>query len=180
MIPALLLLQAAAAAAPPAAVPWAISVSGKPGHVATSSSAWSSDGTARLVLRCDTAIAPIVSLQFIPRHGFAPALPRPVSLNVDDNGWLGTNWQFPGNGAFVSDDVVVTNLAAMIAHGKAIRVRVIGPDEAPVDATFTGPGEGPVRQVLAACGYAFGIAPPRVAATVPSASATPQPDPDAD
>jgi hypothetical protein len=153
--------------------------------VATSSSAWSTDNSARMVIRCDTASEKIVSLQFIPKAGFVAALPRPVSINVDDGGWLGTNWQFPGNGAFISDDVVVSNLAVMIAQGHSIKVRVIDPDGKPVDAVFNGPGQAPVRQVLAACGYAYGQAPSRSAAPAPRAVPDPaaqaaQPDPDDD
>ena len=143
--------------------------------VATSTSAWSSDDTARLVVRCDATSEKIVSLQFIPKPGFAAAQPRPVAINIDDGGWLGTNWQFPGNGAFVSDDLVVSNLAAMIAHGKAIKVRVVDPEEKIVEAQFTGPGEAPIRQVLTACGYELGKPPARalVAAAAPAAPATP-------
>ena len=182
MILALLLLQAAAA--PPAATaPWAVQTRASDKTVATSSSAWSSDHSARLVIRCDAANEKIVSLQFIPKEGFVAAQPRPVSLNVDDGGWLGTNWQFPGNGAFISDDVVVSNLAVMIAQGKAIKVRVIDPDDKPVDALFAGPGQGPIRQVLAACGYDYGKPPARTGAPVPRAvpapsAGKPQADPD--
>lgn len=172
---AALLLQAVPAA--PRA-PWAVVQTARNGHTATSSSAWSQDGGARLVVRCDTVSAPVVSIQFIPKGGFAAAQARPVSINIDDGGWLGTNWRFPGNGAFVSDDLVVTNLTAMIAHGKSIRVRATSPDDATVEATFTGPGEAPIRQVLAACGYPFGLAPQR--AVAPTPAATPKTDPDDD
>lgn len=174
MIFALLLLQAAAAAPasvpapPPAPPPWAVVLRGAPPHVATTTSAWSSDGKARLVVRCDTTADKIVSIQLIPKAGFVAATPRPVSINVDDGGWLGTNWQFPGTGAFVSDDAIVTNLAVMIAHGKSIRIRAIDPDNAPFDATFTGPGEAPIRAVLSACNYTFGMAPPRQAPPPPA------------
>jgi hypothetical protein len=178
MILAAFLLQAAATAAPAPAPPWLVTTSVRNGNTATSSSAWSQDGATRLVVRCDTSGAPIVSIQFIPKAGFAAAQPRPVSINVDDGGWLGTNWHFPGNGAFVSDDVVVTNLTAMIAHGKTIRVRAIGPDDSVVEATFVGPGETPIRRVLAACGYAFGLAPQRAAVVAPAAA--PKPDADDD
>ncbi|MGY2733686.1 hypothetical protein [Sphingomonas sp. UYP23] len=169
MIAALLLLQAAAPAAAAAvpSAPWAVQTRTSGKTIATSSSAWSTDTSARLVVRCDATAEKIVSLQFIPKGGFAAALPRPVSLNVDDGGWLGTNWQFPGSGAFISDDVVVSNLAAMIAGGKSIRVRVIDPDNKPVDAVFTGPGAGPIRQVLSACDYELGKVPARAGAPAP-------------
>jgi hypothetical protein len=182
MILAALLLQAAAPAA--ATPPWAVQVRTSAKGSATSSSAWSTDNSARLVVRCDATAEKIVSLQFIPKGGFAAAQPRPVSINVDDGGWLGTNWQFPGNGAFISDDVVVTNLTTMIAQGKSIKVRVIDPDGKPVDAVFAGPGQAPIRQVLTACGYEFGKAPPRMATPAPGPlsdqAAKKAPDPDDD
>lgn len=169
------LLQAAAAPPPapvtaPAQVPWTVTHTTARGKPATTTSVWSADGKARLVLRCDTATDPIVSLQFIPKGGFAPATPRPVSINIDDGGWLGTNWQFPGTGAFVSDDVIVTNLAAMLAHARAIRVRAIDPAEGVVEGVFAGPpGDAPVRAVLGACGYELGKVPPRSLPKTPMA-----------
>lgn len=168
-----LLLQAAAPAVPlPPHVSWLVTHTIVKGSAATATSAWSADGNARLVVRCDTTGAPIVSLQFIPRAGFPAATPRPVSINVDGNGWLGTNWQFPGTGAFVSDDTVVANLAVMVAQGKSIRVRASAPDDGIVEATFAGPAsDAPVRAVLTACGYAFGKPPPRSTPTVPAPSA---------
>lgn len=186
MIAALLLMtQAAAPAASATPAPWAVQTRSSGKTIATSSSAWSTDASARLVVRCDATAEKIVSLQFIPKAGFAAALPRPVSLNVDDGGWLGTNWQFPGSGAFISDDVVVTNLAAMIAQGRSIRVRVMDPDNKPIDAVFTGPGPGPIRQVLTACGYELGKAPARAGAPAPHVPADPAtarkaPDPEDD
>lgn len=157
-----LLLQAATAAIPAS---WTVATRTDGASNATSTSAWSVDGKARLVVRCDITAERIVSIQFIPKPGFAAALPRPVSISADDDGWLGTNWQFPGGGAFVSDDVIVTNLAVVIARAKAIRVRAIDPADAPVEARFAGPvSDAPIRKVLSACGYAFGQAPSRLPA----------------
>ena len=165
-----LLLQAAVSAPVPVAAPppWAVVQKSGGASVATTTSAWSSDNKARLVVRCDVTSEKIVSIQFIPRPGFAPALPRPVSIKADDDGWLGTNWQFPGTGAFISQDVIVTNLAVVIAHGKTIHVRAIDPDNAVVEADFVGAGEAPIRKVLSACDFEFGVAPPRSAMTAPT------------
>ena len=167
-----LLLQAAAPApvAPP--LPWAVVQRVDGPSTATTTSAWSADNKARLVVRCDATTEKIVSIQFIPKPGFPAALPRPVSIKADDDGWLGTNWQFPGTGAFISQDVIVTNLAVVIAHGKTIHVRAIDPNDAVVEADFVGAGEAPIRKVLAACGYQFGVAPPRL----PAPAATKAPD----
>lgn len=164
-----------AAPAPPQPAPWAVVTRAAPTSQATTSSAWSTENNARLVVRCDVSSEKIVSIQFIPKPGFEPALPRPVSINVDGNGWFGTNWQFPGNGAFVSDDVIVSNLAVMIAQGKSIHVRVIDPQEKVVEAHFTGPGEAPIRQVLSACGYDYGKPPPRAPAPAPGAGTAADP-----
>lgn len=179
MMPLVLALALAAQAAPaagpvPAPMPWAVTHSTARGAPATTTAVWSGDGKARLVVRCDTATDKIVSLQFIPRAGFPAATPRPVSINVDDGGWLGTNWQFPGSGAFVSDDVVVTNLTAMLAHARSIRVRAIDPAEGTVEAVFAGPpADAPLRTVLAACGYELGKVPPRSAVQTAPAPAQP-------
>lgn len=176
MILVAVLLQAAAAPAPaPTPAPWTVTRTTARGKPATTTSVWSADGKARLVVRCDTATEQIVSLQFIPKGGFAPATPRPVSINIDDGGWLGTNWQFPGTGAFVSDDVIVTNLAAMLAHARQVRVRAIDPAEGVVEEVFAGPpGDAPVRAVLGACGYELGKLParsvPKAVAVQPAAS----------
>ncbi len=165
-----LLLQAATSTP----VPWAVTTKVNGASTATSASVWSQDGAARLVVRCDAASEKIVSIQFIPRTGFPAAQPRPVSMNVDDNGWLGSNWQFPGSGAFTSQDTIVTTLAAQLAHGKAIKVRVINPDNTPVDATFAGPAtDAPVKRVLSACGYELGVVPARSAVPVAPAAAKP-------
>ncbi|PTS90121.1 hypothetical protein DBR17_01945 [Sphingomonas sp. HMWF008] len=171
-----LLLQAVAA--PP--VPWAVTTKVDAASKATTSSAWSADNKARLVVRCDVTNEKIVSIQFIPKPGFVAALPRPVSIKADEDGWLGTNWQFPGTGAFISQDVIVTNLAQVIAHGKTIHVRVIDPDNAVVEASFAGPGEAPIRQVLKACEYELGVIPPRSAPPPVAPKAPTPPDPDAE
>lgn len=60
---ALLLLQAAAPA--PTAAPWAIQTHVNGANTSTSSSAWSTDAKARLVVRCDVTNEKIVSIQFL-------------------------------------------------------------------------------------------------------------------
>jgi len=135
-------------------------------------SATSQDGNARLVVRCDRRIDNVVSIQFIPTAPFAAATPRPVSITVDGGTPLGTNWDFPGRGAVISDPAVVTNLTVVIAHGKTIKVHVIDPSEKPLDAVFSGPpSEAPIKQVIESCGYTFGVVPELQAA--PPATPTP-------
>lgn len=159
----MLLLQAAAV--PAAAAPgWTTIAKINPAtHLgSTSVSVRTADGGARLVVRCDRAAGNInnVSVQFIPKGGFARATPRPVTLTADNGPALGTNWEFPGGGAFTAQDGVVTTLTVAIAHAHTIKIRAIDPANAPVDAVFTGPGsEAPIRQTVEACGQVFGQMP---------------------
>ena len=162
----LMLLQAAAVpAAAPAPLPeWAPNVKIDPATKlgSVSASAHSTDGKARLVVRCDlpNAESKAASVQFIPKPPFAKASPRPVTITADDGGALGSNWEFPGGGAYIANDAIVTTLTVAIAHAKTIKVRAIGTDNVPIDATFAGPGsETAIRQVLDACGYVFGQMP---------------------
>ena len=135
-------------------------------------SATSQDGNARLVVRCDRRVNNVVSIQFIPNAPFAAASPRPVSITVDGGTALGANWEFPGRGAVVSDEAIVTTLTVAIAHGKTIKVHVIDPSEKPLDAVFNGPpSEAPIKQVVESCGYTFGVVP----APEPAPAETPTP-----
>ena len=161
-------IQAAAPAPPavpapaPAIAPWTPQIKIDPATRKSTGTVWamSQDGRARLVVRCDRQPDNIVSVQFIPTPPFVRATPRPVSIKVDDNAPLGTNWEFPGKGAIMADDVIVTNLTVAIAHAKQIKVHVIDPSEKPIDAVFVGPNsEAPIKQVLESCGYTFGVSP---------------------
>ena len=159
-------LQAAAPAATPAAPPppWTPRMKTDPatGLSSGSVSANSNEGNGRLVVRCDRKVDNVVSIQFIPKLGFTASTPRPVSIQVDGAAPLGANWDFPGTGAFVADDTIVTTLSTAIAHGKQIKVHAIDPLNSVVDATFPGPAsEAPIKQVIEACGYVFGQVPVR-------------------
>jgi hypothetical protein len=175
-----LLLQAAsaqpAASAAPAAIPWAVkSKTEATGTTSVSASTPSRAGNARLVVRCDHTGDNVVSIQFIPTPAFAKASPRPVSIQADGGATLGTNWEFPGNGAFTAQDAVVTTLSVAIATAKQIKVRAMDPANQPVDAIFDGPpSDAPVRQVLQACGYVLGQVPVR---TPPPAAPQPEATP---
>jgi hypothetical protein len=171
-------LQAAApaAATPPAPPPppWTPRMKMDPvtNRPSGSVSATSQDGNARLVVRCDRRVDNVVSIQFIPTAPFAAATPRPVSITVDGGTPLGTNWDFPGRGAVISDPAVVTTLTVAIAHGKTIKLHVIDPSEKPLDAVFSGPpSEAPIKQVVESCGYTFGVVP----TPEPAPPATPTP-----
>jgi hypothetical protein len=160
----MLLLQAAAVPAAATAPGWTTVAKIDPAtHLgSTSVSTRTADGAMRLVVRCDRS-APgtnAVSVQFIPKGGFARATPRPVTLTADNGPALGTNWEFPGGGAYTAQDGVVTTLTVAIAHAHTIKIRAIDPSNTPIDAVFTGPGsEVPIRQTVEACGQVFGQMP---------------------
>lgn len=164
MLLALLLLATA-----PAPAPWTpVLRSDVQGNRSATASATSTDGSARLVVRCDVRRDKVVSVQFIPRATFAAMTDRPVSLSFDGGSPLGWNWEYPGGGAFVRIDTIVTNLVSGIAHARQIRVRAIGPTNEAIEATFAGPAsDAPIRQVLAACDYQLGIVPNRAPVPIP-------------
>lgn len=160
----LLLLQAAAVPAATATPGWTVVARIDPAtHLGSASaSTHAVEGGARLVVRCDRSApgANAVSVQFIPRPGFAKATSRPVTLTADNGPALGANWEFPGGGAYTAQDGVVTTLSVAIAHARTIKIRAIDPANTPVDAVFAGPGsEAPIRQTVEACGYVFGQMP---------------------
>ena len=135
------------------------------GQASGSVSATSQDGSSRLVVRCDRRVDNVVSIQFIPNAPFTAAAPRPVSITVDGGSALNSNWEFPGRGAVVSDETVVTNLALAIARGREIKVHLSDPADKTLDATFAGPSsEAPIKQVLGSCGYTLGTVPVRTPA----------------
>ena len=163
-------LQAASAAASAPVAPWTPRMKADPatGLKSGSVSATSQERNGRLVVRCDRRAENVVSIQFIPTMAFAAATPRPVSIQIDGAAPLGTNWEFPGTGTYVSDDQVVTTLTTAIARGKQIKVHIIDPMNNVVDATIPGPSsDAPIKQVLEACGYVFGQVPVRAPAPPP-------------
>ena len=166
-----LLLQAAATIT----APWTPVERATPGggH-SVAASAFSADGTARLVVRCDRVAAPVVSIQFIPREQGRRFGVQPVSLQFDGGTPLVDNWEVMGIGLIERDDGAMTTLANGIAHAKAIRLHSVAGDETVVDHVFPGPGgDAPIRRVLAACGFTLGQLPQRT----PVATATPAPKP---
>ena len=149
-----------AAEAPP--LPWTPNLKADPATKLQtgSASATSNEGNGRLVVRCDRTDDIVVSIQFIPTPPFAKASPRPVSLSFDNGPALGANWEFPGKGAVMTDEIIVTNLSLGIAHARQIKVHAIDPANQVLDATFAGPAsEAPIKQVVEACGYTLGVVP---------------------
>ncbi len=166
-----LLLQAAAQAA----APWAAVERTAPGGTRSiAASAYSADGSARLVVRCDRVSTPVVSIQFIPREQTRRFGVQPVSLQFDGGTPLVDNWEVMDVGLIEREDAAMTTLANGIAHARAIRLHSVASDDTAVDHAFPGPAsDAPIRQVLAACGFTLGQVPQR--APVPAATPSPTP-----
>jgi len=157
-----LLLQAAPA--PAAVAPWTVTPrpSSDPTITTTVTSAPSADGNAKLVVRCDSGKAKVVSVQLFSRTPLGGPPARPVSLTFDANTPMIDNWEFVPQGAFQRDDVAVTTLTTALAAAKTIKVHTTTTTGEPVDATFAGPASAqPITTVLAACGYTLGQPPVR-------------------
>ena len=166
-----LLLQttAAPATAPaPAAVPvapWTVTVRPKtdPAITSTVVGTPSTDGSARLVVRCDSGAQQVVSVQLFTKTALGGPPDRPVTLTIDGGTPMGANWEFVEKGAYVREDMAVTTITTAIAAGKQIKLATTTTTGVAVNANFAGPPTAePVKAVLAACGYTLGTPPVRV------------------
>ena len=165
-----LLLQATAPTAAPApapapVAPWTVTLRPKTDPTMTSTVAGtpSTDGNARIVVRCDSGAQQVVSVQFFTKSSLGGPPDRPVTLTIDGGTPMGANWEFVEKGAYIREDVAVTTITSAIAKGKSIKLATTTTANAPVDATFAGPPSAdPVTKVLAACGYTLGTPPVRV------------------
>lgn len=170
---ALLLQTTAAPAAAPAApapaaapvAPWTVTVRPKtdPAITSTLAATPSTDGTSRLVVRCDSGAQQVVSVQFFTKTALGGPPDRPVTLTIDAGTPMGTNWEFVEKGAYVREDMAVTTITTAIAAGKMIKLHTTTTTNEAVDASFAGPPSAePVKAVLAACGYTLGTPPVRI------------------
>jgi hypothetical protein len=162
-----LLLQATAApaSAPAPVAPWTVTVRPKTDPTITSTVVGtpSNDGSARLVLRCDSGKEQVVSVQMFTKAALGGPPDRPVTLTIDGGTPMGSNWEFVDKGTYVREDMAVTTLTTAIASGKVIKVHTTTATGEPIDATFAGPPSAvPVTTLLAACGYTLGTPPVRV------------------
>jgi hypothetical protein len=164
MIPLLLLLEQAAPAATTIA-PWApvAKTDAATGASSVSAFAVSGDGNARLVVRCDHAAEPVVSVQLRTRRPLGATADRPVSMSFDGGAAIESNWEFPGPAAFVRDSAIVTQLTVGLAKAHEIKVKTTDATGSAVEISFGGPtSAAPIAQVLEACGYGLGVVPPPV------------------
>ena len=170
MIPFLLLLQAATAA--PA--PWAVTTKSDAafGSQSTMAAQISTDGNAKLVLRCDVTTVKVVSLQLFTKVELG-GTPRPVIVTPDAAAPLSAPWDFRPKAAVMSADDMVTALTAALSGAQTIKVRTTTAAGEAVDLTFTGPAGNPsIQQVLSACDYKLGELPVRAPAPAPTPGKT--------
>ena len=188
MIPLLLLLQTATSATPstlpaPPPAPWEVRTRTSPnGVVSTSAGTTARDGSSRLLVKCDKAAESVVSVQFFMRQPLQEAATdgsfasKAVGLRFDSGAVNEYPWQFRAAAAFISDDAAVVSLTQQLARAKLVKVETTNAANYRVAALFDGPAsDAPIRQVLAACGYAIGVGP--VPQSTPTPAAKPNPAP---
>jgi hypothetical protein len=168
MILLTLLLQAAPApapASPPA--PWVPRERANAGGGSSlTASTTASDGSSRLVVKCDRGAEPVVSVQFIAKQplqvaGDDGSYPdKVVALRFDNGPAIGYTWQLRGNAAYDAAPADVTALTMFLVKAKSVRVETTNGAGFAFNATFAAPpSDAPVRQVLSACGYTLGTVP---------------------
>ncbi|WP_294257385.1 hypothetical protein [uncultured Sphingomonas sp.] len=161
LILALMPLFGPQAASAPTAPAWTFKESTDPAQPKSASATIrSEDGNARLVVRCDTAAAPIVSVQFIPRPPIPAGESRTVTVTYDEAMAEMSQWQFPGAGAYNGEAVEVFLLVDKIAKSKTVRVGV-PQGETMIEGVFKAPGDDALfRKVYAACGFPYAMPVP--------------------
>lgn len=153
--------QTAPAAAPAAAVPapgvWSFRESVDPAQPRSSTATVRATDGSRLLLRCDTANVPIVSVQFMPKPAVAAGDSRIVTLTLDEGMADMTSWLFPGKGAYNGETAEVFLIAEEIAKAKKVRVG-FAEGETMIERDFAGPGgDAMFRKVYATCGLPYAM-----------------------
>lgn len=114
------------------------------------------DNSGRLIIRCDTAVIPIVSIQYIPRPALPASEPKMVTVTFDEAKAEMAGWEFPGQGAYYGEPISVFLMAQQVVAAKSIRVTTENAEGNVVESTFKGPGSDTMfRQVYAACGFPY-------------------------
>lgn len=150
---ALLLAQTA-----PAASQWTLKeATDAEGRKSTTAMVQAADGSGRLVVRCDTAVEPLVSIQYLPRPGIPADVTKEVIVTFDEAKAEINYWEFPGKGAYLAETYDVYMIASQIAAAKVIRVATQNA-ELPVQSEFVGPGSDAMfRKVFETCGRAYAV-----------------------
>jgi hypothetical protein len=125
------------------------------GKISATAAIRAEDGSGRLIVRCDTAAMPIVSVQYIPK----PALPamesHQVTVTFDARAEFSA-WEFPGGGAYRGEPFDVWFMVVAIASSKTIRVQTDNDKGETIFSDFAGPGNDAMfRKVYAACGFPY-------------------------
>ncbi len=109
------------------------------------------------MVRCDTAVQPIVSVQFIPKPPIPAGDSRTVTMTYNEAQAEMSQWQFPGAGAYNGEAVEVFILVDQVAKSKTVRVGVPEGEEM-IEGSFPGPGSDAMfRKVYAACGLPYAM-----------------------
>lgn len=159
----LALLQTAAPPAPPAPppLPWTpvTRTDAASGQVSVSAATVTADRSARLVVRCDRAAEPVVSIQMRTKAGLAAAPDHVVSVSVDGGAPIEVVWEFPGIATMNREVGAITRLTLAMSAARSITVTTLD-GTTPVSFSFAGPGSGSgIKDVLTACGYELGVVP---------------------
>src|SRR4051812_8557182 len=156
-----LALAAQNAAPVPAVNVWTYRESVDPAKPKSATAAVRAADGSRLLLRCDTANLPIVSVQFLPKPSVAAGDSRIVTLTLDELQADMTSWLFPGQGAYNGEAAEVFLIAEEMAKAKKVRATFDDGGKV-INQTFAGPGGNLMfRKVYDFCGlpYALNAAP---------------------
>jgi hypothetical protein len=146
--------------APPA--PWTAIDKTDPttGKKAMAAYANAKDGSARMTVRCDTAVEPVVSIQVRTRMPLDAAEDHPVAVKFDGADPITANWEFPGKAMLTSNPATVTSLISGLVKAQTVSI-TSGTGPSMVTTVFDGPSSPDgIKAVLAACGYEIGVVPP--------------------
>lgn len=126
------------------------------------------DGLSRLLVKCDIAQQPIVSVQFIQPRALGQSPDKSVNVSFDGSMPYAYNWAFPGTGAYITDPQAVTTLTSALVKAKDVRIDTTNVSNFVVEASFAAPG-GPalISKVLSACGNTLGVVPATPAKAAP-------------
>jgi hypothetical protein len=155
--------QTAPAAGPPIMPPpprpgvWTFRENINPGQPTSATATVRSEDGSRLLLRCDTANVPIVSVQFMPKTPVPAGDARIVTLTLDEGMADMTSWLFPGKGAYNGEPPEVYLIADEIAKAKKVRLGFAEGDTM-IERDFAGPGSDAMfRKVYATCGLPYAM-----------------------
>ncbi len=154
---ALALFGQTAPAPAPAATGWTFRENSDPAKPKSASAVVHNAHGARLIVRCDTAKVPIISVQFFPNPEVPAGDPRTVTLTINEAQAEITSWLFPGRGAYNGEAGEVFPIVSEIAPAKTVRV-AFADGEREISEDFVGPGgDAMFRKVYGVCGLPYAM-----------------------